>query len=157
MFFSGLCFLCFYALCTSCGWVFILAFLYTCGSLKLELAQYREVVTFAQFGLDLDVATQYLLNREARLTEVPKQPQYSPIPIEKQIMVIYAAIKGYLNQILILSIDQYEHKLLKPMDPSILSDIVQHNNITEHINNQLTTFCQKFTHCFLATHSVQRY
>ncbi|KAH8934063.1 hypothetical protein BDL97_18G064200 [Sphagnum fallax] len=127
-----------------------------CGSLKLELAQYREVAAFAQFGSDLDAATQYLLNRGARLTEVLKQPQYSPIPIEKQIVVIYAAVKGYLDQIPISSIDQYEHELLKSMDPNILSAIVQQKNITEQINNQLATFCQKFTQGFLATHSVQR-
>jgi len=59
-----------------------------CGSLKLELAQYHEVAAFAQFGSDLDAVTQYLLNRGARLTKVLKQPQYSPIPIEKQIVVI---------------------------------------------------------------------
>ena len=63
-----------------------------CGSSKLELAQYREVAAFAQFGSDLDAATQALLNRGARLTEVPKQPQYAPLPIEKQILVIYAAV-----------------------------------------------------------------
>jgi F-type H+-transporting ATPase subunit alpha len=65
-----------------------------CGSLKLELAQYREVAAFAQFGSDLDAATQALLNRGARLTEVLKQPQYAPLPIEKQILVIYAAVNG---------------------------------------------------------------
>ena len=64
-----------------------------CGSSKLELAQYREVATFAQFGSDLDAATQALLNRGARLTEVLKQPQYAPLPIEEQILVIYAAVK----------------------------------------------------------------
>jgi F-type H+-transporting ATPase subunit alpha len=117
------------------------------------LAQYREVAAFAQFGSDLDVATQYLLNRGAKLTEVLKQPQYSRIPIEKQTVVIYATVKGYLDQIP-LSIDQYEHELLKSMDPSILSAIVQQKNIIEQINNQLATFCQKFTQCFLATHSV---
>jgi F-type H+-transporting ATPase subunit alpha len=95
-----------------------------CGSLKLELTQYHEVVAFAQFGLDLDAATQYLLNHGARLTKVLKQPQYNPIPIEKQIVVIYAAVKGYLDQIPISSIDQYEHELLKSMDPSIFSAIV---------------------------------
>lgn len=84
-----------------------------CGSLKLELAQYREVAAFAQFGSDLDAATQYLLNRGARLTEVLKQPQYSPIPIEKQIVVIYAAVKGFLDQIPLSSIQQYEQDLLK--------------------------------------------
>ena len=64
-----------------------------CGSSKLELAQYREVAAFAQFGSDLDAATQALLNRGARLTEVLKQPQYAPLPIEEQILVIYAAVK----------------------------------------------------------------
>ena len=65
-----------------------------CDSLKLELAQYREVVGLAQFGPDLDAATQALLNRGARLAKVSKQPQYAPLPIEKQILVIYAAING---------------------------------------------------------------
>ena len=64
-----------------------------CGSSELDLAQYREVAAFAQFGSDLDAATQALLNRGARLTEVLKQPQYAPLPIEEQILVIYAAVK----------------------------------------------------------------
>ena len=68
-----------------------------CGSSKLELAQYREVAAFAQFGSDLDAATQALLNRGARLTEVLKQPQYAPLPIEEQILVIYAAVKTEWN------------------------------------------------------------
>ncbi|XP_027912248.1 uncharacterized protein LOC114171363 [Vigna unguiculata] len=72
-----------------------------CGSLKLELAQYREVAAFAQFGSDLDAATQALLNRGARLTEVLKQPQYAPLPIEKQILVIYAAVNGFLDRMLL--------------------------------------------------------
>lgn len=125
-----------------------------CGSLKLELAQYREVAAFAQFGSDLDAATQYLLNRGARLTEVLKQPQYSPIPIEKQIVVIYAAVKGYLDQIPISSISQYEQELLKSIDPSILSTIVQEKILSEQINSHLAEFCQKFTQTFLSTHLV---
>nr|WIA67094.1 ATP synthase F1 subunit alpha [Pellia epiphylla]WIA67135.1 ATP synthase F1 subunit alpha [Pellia epiphylla]WIA67176.1 ATP synthase F1 subunit alpha [Pellia epiphylla] len=122
-----------------------------CGSLKLELAQYREVAAFAQFGSDLDAATQYLSNRGARLTEILKQPQYSPIPIEKQIVVIYAAVKGYLDQIPVVLITHYEQELLKSIDPGILSAIVQQKNITEQISSQLATFCQKFTQSFLAT------
>jgi F-type H+-transporting ATPase subunit alpha len=102
-----------------------------CSSLKLELAQYRKVAAFAQFSSDLDAATQYLQNRGARLTEVLKQPQYSPIPIEKQIVVIYATVKGYLDQIPISSINQYEHELLRSIDPNILSAIIQQKNITE--------------------------
>jgi proton translocating ATP synthase F1 alpha subunit len=74
------------------------------GSLKLELAQYREVAAFAQFGSDLDASTQYLLNRGARLTEVLKQGQYTPIPVERQVLVIFAATKGYLDKIAISDI-----------------------------------------------------
>jgi F-type H+-transporting ATPase subunit alpha len=124
-----------------------------CGSLKLELAQYREVAAFAQFGSDLDAATQYLLNRGARLTEVLKQPQYSPISIERQIVVIYAAVKGYLDQIPISSISQYEQELLKAIDPNLLSSIAQHKNLTEQINTQLADFCKQFTNNFLSTHA----
>ena len=123
-----------------------------CGSLKLELAQYREVAAFAQFGSDLDAATQYLLNRGARLTEILKQPQYSPIPIEKQIVVIYAAVKGYLDQIPISSITQYEQELIQAIDPSLLSNIVQQKSLTEQINTQLADFCKQFTANFISTH-----
>lgn len=123
-----------------------------CGSLKLELAQYREVAAFAQFGSDLDAATQYLLNRGARLTEILKQPQYSPIPIEKQIVVIYAAVKGYLDQIPISSITQYEQELIQAIDPSLLSNILQQKSLTEQINTQLADFCKQFTANFISTH-----
>nr|YP_003412100.1 ATP synthase F1 subunit alpha [Phaeoceros laevis]ACT75308.1 ATP synthase F1 subunit alpha [Phaeoceros laevis] len=125
-----------------------------CGSLKLELAQYREVAASAQFGSDLDAAIKYLLNRGARLTEVSKQLQYSLIPIEKQIVVIHAAVKGYLDEIPISIINEYEHEPLKPIDPSILFVIVKQKSISEEINSQLATFCKKFTQSFLATHSV---
>uniref|UniRef100_A0A2N9GHV0 ATP synthase subunit alpha, mitochondrial n=11 Tax=Pentapetalae TaxID=1437201 RepID=A0A2N9GHV0_FAGSY len=82
-----------------------------CGSSKLELAQYREVAAFAQFGSDLDAATQALLNRGARLTEVPKQPQYAPLPIEKQILVIYAAVNGFCDRMPLDRISQYERAI----------------------------------------------
>ncbi|KAK9033330.1 hypothetical protein V6N11_018363 [Hibiscus sabdariffa] len=84
-----------------------------CGSLKLELTQYREVATLAQFGSDLDAATQALLNRGVRLTEVPKQPQYSPLPIEKQILVIYAAVNGFCDRMPLEKISQYERAIPK--------------------------------------------
>ncbi|KAD6454370.1 hypothetical protein E3N88_09076 [Mikania micrantha] len=83
------------------------------GSSKLELAQYREVAALAQFGSDLDAATQALLNRGARLTEVPKQPQYAPLPIEKQILVIYAAVNGFCDRMPLDIISQYERAILK--------------------------------------------
>ena len=69
------------------------------GSIKLELAQYREMAAFAQFGSDLDAATQRLLNRGARLTELLKQPQYQPMPVEEQVVAIYAGVKGYLDRL----------------------------------------------------------
>jgi F-type H+-transporting ATPase subunit alpha len=125
-----------------------------CGSLKLELAQYREVAAFAQFGSDLDAATQYLLNRGARLTEVLKQPQYTPLPIEKQIVVIYAAVKGYLDQIPISSITEYEQELLNAIDSNILSSLVQQKNLTDQINNQLSDFCKQFTQNFISARSL---
>jgi F-type H+-transporting ATPase subunit alpha len=76
----------------------------------------------ARFGLNPDAATQYLLNnREARSTKVLERPRYGPIPIEKQIVVIYAAVKGYLDQIPVVLITHYEQELLKSIDPGILS------------------------------------
>ncbi|CAG2183029.1 unnamed protein product, partial [Oppiella nova] len=68
------------------------------GSMKLELAQYREVAAFAQFGSDLDASTQQLLNRGVRLTELLKQGQYVPMPIEDQVAVIYTGVRGYLDK-----------------------------------------------------------
>merc|ERR1712072_1085212 len=69
------------------------------GSMKLELAQYREVAAFAQFGSDLDAATQQLLNRGVRLTELLKQGQYVPMPIEDQVAVIYCGVRGFLDKV----------------------------------------------------------
>nr|YP_009526575.1 ATPase subunit 1 [Ammopiptanthus mongolicus]AXV54334.1 ATPase subunit 1 [Ammopiptanthus mongolicus] len=94
-----------------------------CGSLKLELAQYREVAAFAQFGSDLDAATQALLNRGARLTEVLKQPQYAPLPIEKQIIVIYAAVNGFCDRMPLDKIAQYERAILTTISPDLLQSL----------------------------------
>ena len=94
-----------------------------CGSLKLELAQYREVAAFAQFGSDLDAATQALLNRGARLTEVLKQPQYAPLPIQKQILVIYAAVNGFCDRMPLEKIPQYERDILTTIKPELLQSL----------------------------------
>ena len=82
------------------------------GSMKGELAQYREMAAFAKFGSDLDAATQRLLNRGARLTELLKQPQYSPLKVEEQVAVIFAGTNGYLDKIATESVSDYETKLL---------------------------------------------
>lgn len=100
------------------------------GSSKLELAQYREVAAFAQFGSDLDAVTQALLNRGARLTEVPKQPQYSPLPIEKQIIVIYAAVKGFCDRMPLERISQYERAITSSIDPELLKSFLEKGGLT---------------------------
>eukprot|EP00657_Telonema_sp_P-1_P009096 TRINITY_DN325_c0_g1_i2.p1 TRINITY_DN325_c0_g1~~TRINITY_DN325_c0_g1_i2.p1 ORF type:complete len:267 (+),score=75.69 TRINITY_DN325_c0_g1_i2:188-988(+) len=82
------------------------------GSIKLELAQYREMEAFAQFGSDLDAATQKLLNRGARLTELLKQGQYSPLPVEEQVVSIFAGVKGYLDKIATKDVTRFEEQFL---------------------------------------------
>jgi proton translocating ATP synthase F1 alpha subunit len=121
------------------------------GTLKLELAQYREVAAFAQFGSDLDAATQYLLNRGARLTEVLKQGQFQPMPIETQVIVLYAATKGYLDKLSVSAIPQFEQALLREIDPNLLTAIREQKSISDELNTKLKTFFDNFTDRFLAT------
>jgi F-type H+-transporting ATPase subunit alpha len=82
------------------------------GSIKLELAQYREMAAFAQFGSDLDASTQKLLNRGARLTELLKQAQFSPLPFEEQTVSIFAGTNGYLDGIPASDVTRYEEAML---------------------------------------------
>lgn len=120
------------------------------GTLKLELAQYREVAAFAQFGSDLDAATQYLLNRGARLTEMLKQGQYQPMTIERQVVVVYAATKGYLDKLNVSDIQQFEQQLLKEIDQSILNEIREKRSISDQLNSQIKQFFDNFTGKFLS-------
>ncbi|KAJ1825593.1 Alpha subunit of the F1 sector of mitochondrial F1F0 ATP synthase [Coemansia sp. RSA 2599] len=94
------------------------------GSLKLFLAQYREVAAFAQFGSDLDASTQFLLNRGARLTEMLKQPQYSPLSVEDQVAIIFAGVNGFLDKVPTNRIVEFEQKFI-PFLQSNHSDILQ--------------------------------
>ena len=110
------------------------------GSLKLELAQYREVAAFAQFGSDLDPATQYLLNRGSRLTEVLKQGQFVPMSVEQQVVVIFAATKGYLDSLEISQIASYEEGLLKAVDSSLLQTIKSEGVISDQTMTKLQSF-----------------
>ncbi len=82
------------------------------GSIKLELAQYREMAAFAQFGSDLDASTQRLLNRGARLTELLKQPQFSPMPVEEQVVSIYAGVNGFIDTVPVNAVTRFESALL---------------------------------------------
>jgi F-type H+-transporting ATPase subunit alpha len=82
------------------------------GSIKLELAQYREMAAFAQFGSDLDASTQKLLARGARLTELLKQPQYQPMPVEEQVASIFSGTKGFLDAVEVRDVTRYEAAML---------------------------------------------
>lgn len=121
------------------------------GSLKLELAQYREVAAFAQFGSDLDAATQYLLNRGARLTEILKQGQFQPMAMERQVVVLYAATKGYLDKMNVSDILAFEQSVLKEIDSDILKDIREQKTISDGLDQKLKVFFDKFTESFLST------
>jgi F-type H+-transporting ATPase subunit alpha len=99
------------------------------GSMKLFLAQYREVAAFAQFGSDLDASTQFLLNRGARLTELLKQPQYSPLSIQAQVPIIFAGVNGYLDKIPVQKVVDWEKDFISHV-------ATQHNDILEEIRTQ---------------------
>ena len=100
------------------------------GRIKGELAQYREMAAFAQFGSDLDASTQQLLNRGSRLTELLKQPQFSPLKMEEQVAVIYAGVNGYLDKFDVSKVRGFENGLL-----SLLRN--KHNDILEDIRKSL--------------------
>jgi F-type H+-transporting ATPase subunit alpha len=99
------------------------------GSMKLFLAQYREVAAFAQFGSDLDASTQFLLNRGARLTELLKQPQYSPLSIQAQVPIIFAGVNGYLDKIPVQKVVDWEKDFISHV-------ATQHNDVLEEIRTQ---------------------
>ena len=106
------------------------------GSMKGELAQYREMAAFAKFGSDLDAATQRLLNRGARLTELLKQPQYSPLLMEEQVFVIYAGTRGYLDKVELKDVTRYEKELLahiRGAKTDLLSKIREEKALTDEI------------------------
>ena len=123
------------------------------GTLRLALAQYREMAAFAQFGSDLDAATQRQLNRGARLVEILKQPQYRPLPIEKQVLVIYAANNGFLDQYPVAAVGRYEIELVSFMEAqhaAILSDINQKKAIDADIEARLKAALEDFKGQFVA-------
>jgi len=121
------------------------------GSIKLELAQYREMAAFAQFASDLDPATQRLLARGARLTELLKQPQYSPLAVQEQVAVIYAGVKGYLDNVNTSDVTRYEHALLgelRSKGADILATIRDEKALSEETEGKLAKFIEDFTKSF---------
>jgi F-type H+/Na+-transporting ATPase subunit alpha len=121
------------------------------GSIKLELAQYREMAAFAQFGSDLDQATQRLLNRGARLTELLKQPQFSPLPVEEQVIVIFAGVRGYLDKLAVADVSRFEAQLLRSMrskNPEIIKDIRDSKQISPETETKLKATLDAFSASF---------
>jgi F-type H+/Na+-transporting ATPase subunit alpha len=121
------------------------------GRIKLELAQYREMAAFAQFASDLDASTQQLLARGSRLTELLKQPQYRPLPVEEQVVAIFAGVRGYLDKFDIGRIGAFEAALvteLKSKDPSIMEAIRVDGELKPDTEKKLTSFLDNFSSSF---------
>ncbi len=121
------------------------------GKIKLELAQYREMAAFAQFASDLDATTQALLARGARLTELLKQPQYKPVPVEEQVISLFAGTRGYLDKIAINKIGEFERRLLADMKasaPGIIEAIAKEQAISGDTEKKLIAFLDSFTKSF---------
>jgi F-type H+-transporting ATPase subunit alpha len=121
------------------------------GTIKLELAQYREMAAFAQFASDLDASTQRLLARGARLTEVLKQGQYQPYPVEQQVVAIFAGVRGYLDGLAVRDVTRYEQALMdevRAKGGNILDAIRAEKEISEETESKLKTFLDDFTKSF---------
>ena len=121
------------------------------GSLRLEMAQYRELAAFAQFGSDLDKATLAQLERGKRLQEVLKQDQYSPLPVERQIVIIYAGTRGFLDSIPVDDIKRYEKELyifLEEKHPEVLKEIEEQRQLTSGLDEKLRKVLEEFNSLF---------
>ena len=122
------------------------------GKIKGELAQYREMAAFAQFGSDLDAATQKLLARGARLTELLKQPQFSPLKMEEQVAVIFSGTRGYLDALPVSAVGKFEASLLTGLrdEKSILGAIAADKAMSDETEKKLVSFLDTFAKNFVA-------
>jgi len=123
------------------------------GTLKLDLAQYREVAAFAQFGSDLDAATQQQLKRGARLVELLKQDQYVPVPVEVQVVIIFAGVRGYLDSIEVNDVATFEVAWAKYMQDNhqgVLKEIKDAGAISDALDKQLGEICGSFVNSYSA-------
>ena len=121
------------------------------GTIKLELAQYREMEAFAQFGSDLDAATQQLLNRGARLTELLKQGQYQPLPVEEQVASIFAGVHGYLDGVAVTDVTRFEEQYLADMrarHADVLAEIRTEQKLSDDLIAKMKSILDAFTKAF---------
>ncbi len=124
------------------------------GTLRLDLAQYRELAAFAAFGSDLDAATQAQLTRGERLVEILKQPQYQPLQMEKQVTILYAGTNGYLDKLPVETLADYEAEMysyIESNDPSIFSDLKEKQEFTDEIKEKMNKALTSFGETFKAT------
>ncbi len=122
------------------------------GKIKLELAQYREMESFAQFASDLDASTQALLARGVRLTELLKQPQFTPYAVEEQVVSLFAGTRGYLDKVKVADVTRFEHQMLseiKGKSPEILDSIRSAKQIEKGTEDKLTAFLDAFAQHFV--------
>jgi F-type H+-transporting ATPase subunit alpha len=123
------------------------------GTLRLDLAQYRELAAFAQFGSDLDKATQAQLNRGARLVEILKQPQYEPLPVERQVAILYAGVNGYLDQVAVADLRGFASGLyafIETRHPDVFSGIAEKKQLDDQLKAALDTTVKEFAATFAA-------
>jgi len=123
------------------------------GSLRLDLAQFRELEAFAQFGSELDKATQAQLNRGMRLVEVLKQPQYQPMPAEKQILIIYAGTRGFLDKYPVEAVQRYEKELFEFVEakhPYIFQELKEKWVISDELDQKIQKALKEFDSVFQA-------
>jgi len=124
------------------------------GTLRLDLAQYRELAAFAGFGSDLDAATQAQLTRGARLVEILKQPQYQPLPMEKQVTIIFAGTKGFLDKFPVNTLADYENELygyIEANEPSIFAELREKQAISSELEEKMKKTLASFGETFKAT------
>ncbi|TMJ68518.1 MAG: F0F1 ATP synthase subunit alpha, partial [Alphaproteobacteria bacterium] len=121
------------------------------GRIKLELAQYREMAAFSQFASDLDASTQRLLARGSRLTEMLKQPQFSPVPVDEQVVSIFAGTRGYLDTIAVPDVGRFESSMLRELRstrPELLTAIRSEQEISPEVEKALSEFLDAFVKTF---------
>ena len=121
------------------------------GTLRLEMAQFRELEAFAAFGSDLDAATQAQLTRGQRLVEILKQPQYQPLPMEKQVTILFAGTRGFLDKYPVDALAQYEaglYTFIEERYPKVFTELAEKQKITDDLEAQmkeaLTAYDEEF-------------
>ncbi|HPK70893.1 MAG TPA: F0F1 ATP synthase subunit alpha, partial [Vicinamibacterales bacterium] len=123
------------------------------GTLRLDMAQFRELAAFAQFGSDLDKATQAQLNRGRRLVEVLKQPQYRPLPVEKQVLMIFAGTNGFLDPVAVDEVGKYEEEMYRFFDshkPSLLRTLAERGQFDDGLKAEIASALEEFAEVFAA-------